>query len=465
MFQRILIANRGEIALRVIRACKELNISTVAVYSKADQDSLHVRFADEAVCIGNSSPADSYLNVPRIISAAEIMNADAIHPGYGFLSENPHFAEICEACHITFIGPSSSMIRAMGNKAVARKMMANAGVPTIPGSDGAVEDIDEAFGIAKDIGFPLMIKASAGGGGRGIRIVRDESEFHDQFRAAYTEAAKAFDDSSLYLERFIGDARHIEIQVFGDQQGSVVHLGERDCSIQRRRQKLIEEAPSPFVDEALRTRLGEASLRGAKAIGYQNAGTMEYLVTNDNKFYFMEMNTRIQVEHPVTELVTGHDLVMEQIFIAAGEPLRIDQDCVKFRGHAIECRINAEDPDRNFMPSSGQITSFHIPGGFGVRVDSHVYAQYVVSPYYDALLAKLIVWGRTREEALTRAVRALEEFIIEGVKTTIPFHSRMLRHPSFKNGQANVTLVESMTENSVGGRSGTASLSGSAGEA
>jgi acetyl-CoA carboxylase biotin carboxylase subunit len=444
MFQKILIANRGEIALRVLRACKELNIATVVVYSKADQDSLHVRFADEAICIGSSTPNDSYLNIPRIISAAEITNADAIHPGYGFLSENPHFAEVCESCHITFIGPPSGVIQLMGDKAEARKMMTKAGVPTIPGTEGTVNHVDMAVEASVDVGFPLVIKASAGGGGRGIRVARDVAELRTQFQIAYEEARKSFSDTSLYLEHFIEHARHIEIQVFGDKNGNLIHLGERDCSIQRRRQKLIEEAPSPFVDEALRTRLGETTLKGARSIGYQNVGTMEYLVTDQGDFYFMEMNTRIQVEHAVTEQVTSQDLIKEQIRIAAGEPLSFTQEVATFRGHAIECRINAEDPARNFMPSTGQITSFHVPGGYGVRVDSHVYAQCVVTPYYDSMLAKLIVWGRNREEAMTRTERALEEFIIEGVKTTIPFHSYMLKHPTFRSGQAHINLVETM---------------------
>ncbi|MDP6051784.1 MAG: acetyl-CoA carboxylase biotin carboxylase subunit [Candidatus Latescibacteria bacterium] len=444
MFQKILIANRGEIALRVLRACKELNIATVVVYSKADQDSLHVRFADEAICVGSSTPNDSYLNIPRIISAAEITNADAIHPGYGFLSENPHFAEVCESCHITFIGPPSGVVQLMGDKAEARKMMTKAGVPTIPGTEGTVNHVDMAVEASVDVGFPLVIKASAGGGGRGIRVARDVAELRTQFQIAYEEARKSFSDTSLYLEHFIEHARHIEIQVFGDKNGNLIHLGERDCSIQRRRQKLIEEAPSPFVDEALRTRLGETTLKGARSIGYQNVGTMEYLVTDQGDFYFMEMNTRIQVEHAVTEQVTSQDLIKEQIRIAAGEPLSFTQEVATFRGHAIECRINAEDPARNFMPSTGQITSFHVPGGYGVRVDSHVYAQCVVTPYYDSMLAKLIVWGRNREEAMTRTERALEEFIIEGVKTTIPFHSYMLKHPTFRSGQAHINLVETM---------------------
>jgi len=444
MFQKILIANRGEIALRVLRACKELNIATVVVYSKADQDSLHVRFADEAICVGSSTPNDSYLNIPRIISAAEITNADAIHPGYGFLSENPHFAEVCESCHITFIGPPSGVVQLMGDKAEARKMMTKAGVPTIPGTEGTVNHVDMAVEASVDVGFPLVIKASAGGGGRGIRVARDVAELRTQFQIAYEEARKSFSDTSLYLEHFIEHARHIEIQVFGDKNGNLIHLGERDCSIQRRRQKLIEEAPSPFVDEALRTRLGETTLKGARSIGYQNVGTMEYLVTDQGDFYFMEMNTRIQVEHAVTEQVTSQDLIKEQIRISACEPLSFTQEVATFRGHAIECRINAEDPARNFMPSTGQITSFHVPGGYGVRVDSHVYAQCVVTPYYDSMLAKLIVWGRNREEAMTRTERALEEFIIEGVKTTIPFHSYMLKHPTFRSGQAHINLVETM---------------------
>lgn len=444
MFRKILIANRGEIALRVIRACKELNIRTVAVYSIADQDSLHVRFADEAVCIGKSQTDDSYLNIPRVLSAAAITNADAIHPGYGFLSENAHFAEICDACHVTFIGPSAPVIRLMGDKAEARKQMAKAGVPTIPGTQDTIKSEDEGFNYAREIGFPLMIKAAAGGGGRGIRVVRELSEFRRQYQTAAQEAVRSFSNSALYLERFIENARHIEIQVFGDRNGKVIHLGERDCSIQRRRQKLIEEAPSPAIDRQLRAALGKAALKGAKTIGYRNAGTMEFLVTDDGNFYFMEMNTRIQVEHPVTELVTGQDLVKEQILVAAGEPLSFNQQVATFRGHAIECRINAEDPERNFMPSTGKITSFHTPGGYGVRVDSHVYAQYTVTPFYDSLLAKLIVWGRNRDEAITRTERALEEFIIEGVKTTIPFHSRMLKHPDFRAGKATTTLVESL---------------------
>ena len=445
MFQKILIANRGEIALRVIRSCKELNIATLAVHSETDQDSLHVRFADEAVCIGSNAPNDSYLNIPRIISAAEIMNADAVHPGYGFLSENPHFAEVCESCDIAFIGPPSRAIRLMGDKAEARKTVAASDVPTIPGTEDVVDDEDAAVDASREIGFPLVIKASAGGGGRGIRIVRDEGELREAFRLASREAQNAFNNPALYLERYIEKARHIEVQVLGDRHGQVVHLGERDCSIQRRRQKLIEESPSPFVDDELRSGLGEAALRAARAIDYENAGTVEFLVTEDRQFYFMEMNTRIQVEHPVTEMVVSQDLVKEQIRVAAGHPLGFAQEDVQMRGHAIECRINAEDPDRNFMPSTGEITSFHTPGGYGVRVDSHVYAQYVVTPFYDSMLAKLIVWGKDREEAMTRTERALEEFIVEGINTTIPFHQFMLKHPTFRSGQADTDFVESLS--------------------
>ena len=445
MFQKILIANRGEIALRIIRSCKELNIATVAVHSESDQDSLHVRFADEAVCIGSNSPNDSYLNIPRIISAAEIMNADAVHPGYGFLSESPHFAEVCESCDITFIGPPPRAIRLMGDKAEARKTVATSDVPTIPGTEDTVADEDEAIAASHEIGFPLVIKASAGGGGRGIRIVRSADGLRDAFRLASREAQNAFNNPALYLERYIEKARHIEVQILGDQHGRVVHLGERDCSIQRRRQKLIEESPSPFVDDDLRTQLGEAALRAARAIDYENVGTVEFLVTEDRQFYFMEMNTRIQVEHPVTEMVVSRDLVKEQIRVASGYPLGFSQEDVHLRGHAIECRINAEDPDRNFMPSTGEITSFHTPGGYGVRVDSHVYTQYVVTPYYDSMLAKLIVWGKDREEALTRAERALDEFIVEGINTTIPFHRFMMKHPTFRAGKADTDFVESMT--------------------
>ncbi len=445
MFQKILIANRGEIALRIIRSCKELNIATVAVHSEADQDSLHVRFADEAVCIGSNAPDDSYLNIPRIISAAEIMNADAVHPGYGFLSESPHFAEVCESCDITFIGPPSRAIRLMGDKAEARKTVAAADVPTIPGTEDVVASEDAAVEAAREIGFPLLIKASAGGGGRGIRIVHDADGLREAFRLASREAQNAFSNPALYLERYIQKARHIEVQILGDRHGRVVHLGERDCSIQRRRQKLIEESPSPFVDDELRDRLGEAALRAARAINYENAGTVEFLLTKDRQFYFMEMNTRIQVEHPVTEMVVSQDLVKEQIRVAAGRPLGFSQEDVQLSGHALECRINAEDPDRNFMPSTGEITSFHTPGGYGVRVDSHVYTRYVVTPFYDSMLAKLIVWGRDREEALTRARRALDEFVVEGIKTTIPFHQLMLKHPTFRSGNADTELVESMT--------------------
>ena len=373
------------------------------------------------------------------------MNAEAVHPGYGFLSESPHFAEVCESCDIAFIGPTSRAIRLMGDKAEARKTVSASDVPTIPGTEDTVADEDAAAAASDEIGFPLVIKASAGGGGRGIRIVRRPDELREAFRLASREAQNAFNNPALYLERYIEKARHIEVQVLGDRHGQVVHLGERDCSIQRRRQKLIEESPSPFVDDELRSGLGDAALRAARTIDYENAGTVEFLVTEDRQFYFMEMNTRIQVEHPVTEMVVSQDLVKEQIRIAAGYPLGFSQEDVRLRGHAIECRINAEDPDRNFMPSTGEITSFHTPGGYGVRVDSHVYAQYVVTPYYDSMLAKLIVWGRDREEALTRAERALDEFIVEGINTTIPFHQFMLKHPAFRSGKADTDFVESMS--------------------
>ena len=445
MFQKILIANRGEIALRIIRSCKESNIPTVAVYSEADRDSLHVRYADEAVCIGSSLPNDSYLSIPRIISAAEIMNADAIHPGYGFLSESPHFAEVCESCDISFIGPPSRVIGLMGDKSEARKTVAAAEVPTIPGTEDIVANEESALEAASGIGFPLMIKASAGGGGRGIRIVRSSGELTEAFRLASREAENAFSNPALYLERYIEKARHIEVQILGDKHGNIIHLGERDCSTQRRRQKLIEESPSPFVNETLRVDLGKAALRAAEAINYENAGTVEFLVTDDNQFYFMEMNTRIQVEHPVTEMVTSCDLVKEQIRIASGSPLDLTQEDFQMDGHAIEFRINAEDPARNFMPSTGKITSFHTPGGYGIRVDSHVYARYEVSPFYDSMLAKLIVWGKDREEALSRSERALGEFVIEGVHTTIPFHKFVLKHPIFRSGGVDTDFVESLT--------------------
>jgi acetyl-CoA carboxylase biotin carboxylase subunit len=440
VFTKVLIANRGEIALRIIRVCKQLGINTVAVYSQADRDSLHVRFADEAVCIGPPPGRESYLKIPRIIAAAEITNADAIHPGYGFLAENAGFAEICTTSGIKFIGPTPEMITAMGDKALAKDTMRKAGVPVVPGSDGVVKDIGSGLEIAKTIGFPVIIKAVAGGGGRGMRIVREESEFETAYQTARHEAEQGFSNPDVYLEKFIEQPRHIEIQVFGDQYGNVIHFGERDCSVQRRHQKLIEESPSPFVDDMLRGKMGEAAVKGCKAVHYENAGTIEFLVDKDQNFYFMEMNTRIQVEHPVTEQVTGHDLVKLQLQIAAGE--RLPKRKIVQRGHSIECRINAEDPSTNFRPSPGMITDFHMPGGFGVRVDTHSYSGYLVPPYYDSLIAKLIVFAQTREGAISKMASALEEFTIEGIKTTIPFHRQVMRDERFRSGKFDTSFLD-----------------------
>jgi acetyl-CoA carboxylase, biotin carboxylase subunit len=449
MFRKVLVANRGEIALRVIRACREMGIRTVAVYSEADRESLHVRFADEDICIGPPPARDSYLNIPRLIAAAEITGAEAIHPGYGFLAENAEFAEICDRAHITFIGPSAEQIRLMGDKATARKTMMGVGVPTVPGSPGAIEDAESALETAREIGFPVLIKAAAGGGGKGMRVAPDAEAFTQQLQMAQNEARSAFGDASVYLEKYLSRPRHIEIQIIGDQHGNVIHLGERECSLQRRHQKLIEEAPSVAVTPELRARMGEAAIRGAKAIGYHSAGTIEFLLDEDGSFYFMEMNTRIQVEHPVTELVTGIDLVKEQIRIAAGEKLSV-LETPELRGHCIECRINAEDPKRNFAPSPGQITIFHPPGGPGVRVDTHAYAGYVVPPFYDSLLGKLIVSGNTREEALARTRIALESFVIEGVHTTIPFLLELLQDPDVVAGRLDTKLIERrMSERAV----------------
>jgi acetyl-CoA carboxylase biotin carboxylase subunit len=441
LFNKILIANRGEIALRVIRACRELDIPTVAVYSEADRDSLHVRFSDEDVCIGPPPGRGSYLNIPRIIAAAEITGADAIHPGYGFLAENAEFAEICERSDLTFIGPRAEHIRKMGNKAEARRTMERAGVPVVPGTEGRVDDPEEAAAEARRIGFPLMIKAASGGGGKGMRIARTEEEFARAFTMARNEADAAFDDPSVYLEKFVESPRHVEIQVVADHHGNVAHLGERECSVQRRHQKLIEEAPSPALTPARRAEMGEAAVRGAEAIGYQSAGTVEFLLGADDSFYFMEMNTRIQVEHPVTEWVTSVDLVKEQIRVAADEELSFES-APPFRGHAIECRINAEDPEHGFRPVPGTITAYHAPGGPGIRVDTHVYAGYRVPPNYDSLLGKLVVHATTREEALKRAYLALEEFVIEGIPTTIPFLRTVLRHPDFMRGEIDTGFVE-----------------------
>jgi len=432
LFNKILIANRGEIALRIIRTCREMGIKTVAVYSTADQESLHVRFADEAVCIGPPASGKSYLNIPNIIAAAEITNADAIHPGYGFLSENAEFSRICEEYKIKFIGPSPDMINRMGDKATAKATMEAAGVPTIPGSKGLLSSIDQGLKIASDIGYPVILKATAGGGGKGMRIVRDKDGFKKAWDDARREAGASFGNDGLYLEKFVEEPRHIEIQIVGDSAGKACHLSERDCSIQRRHQKLAEETPSPFMTDELREKMGQAAIAGAEAIGYEGAGTIEFLVDKHRNFYFMEMNTRIQVEHPITEEVTKFDLIKEQIKVAAG--VKISGQNYYPSMHAIECRINAEDPAKGFRPCPGKITNLHLPGGHGVRIDSHVYAGYVIPPNYDSMIAKLIVSGQTREEAITRMKRALQEFVIEGIKTTIPFHIKLMDEPRFKKG-------------------------------
>jgi acetyl-CoA carboxylase biotin carboxylase subunit len=445
LFQKVLIANRGEIALRVIRACRELGVRTVVVHSEADRDSLHVRFADEDICIGPPQPQASYLNIPRIIAAAEITGADAIHPGYGFLAENAEFAEICEASNITFVGPTAEQIRLMGDKVTARRTMTEAGVPVIPGTEEAVVDSRLGRKLAEEIGFPVMIKASAGGGGKGMRIARSPEEFERLFATAKAEAEAAFGNGSLYVEKLLEGARHVEFQVLGDRYNRVVHLGERDCSIQRRHQKLIEEAPSPALTPELRREMGAAAVRGVAAIGYVGAGTVEFLLEPNGHYYFLEMNTRIQVEHPVTEEVTGYDLLKEQLRIAAGEKLSLPSD-IELRGHAIECRINAEDPNHNFRPNPGTITTFHPPGGFGIRVDTHVYSGYTVPPYYDSLIAKLIVHALTRDEAIERARLALEMFVVEGVATTIPFLHSVLGHPDFRAGQVDTQFLERFNE-------------------
>ena len=441
MFKKVLIANRGEIALRVIRACRELGVQTVAVYSEADRESLHVRFADDDVCIGPAPSRDSYLRIPRLIAAAEITGADAIHPGYGFLAENAEFAETCAASNVTFIGPTAEQIRVMGNKASARKAMMDVNVPIVPGTPGPIDDADAALDFARTIGFPVIIKASAGGGGKGMRVARDADDFARSFQLARSEALSAFGNGDVYVEKYLERPRHIEFQILGDKYGNVIHMGERDCSVQRRHQKLIEEAPSPAVTPALRQKMGDAAVAGAKAINYTGAGTIEMLLDADGSFYFMEMNTRIQVEHPVTEMLTGVDLVKEQIRVAAGEKLSV-AELPPLRGHVIECRVNAEDPGRNFQPSPGKITTFHPPGGPGVRLDSHVYAGYTVPPYYDSLLAKLIVQGRDRAEAVSRMRVALEAFVIEGVTTTIPFLARVMLNDRFARGDVDTKFLE-----------------------
>ena len=433
MFNKILIANRGEIALRIIRTCHEMGIKTVAVYSQADKDSLHVRFADEAVCIGPPQSSESYLRVENILSAAEITNADAIHPGYGFLAENARFSELCKEYGIKFIGPDPDMIRAMGDKATAKETMQKAGVPVIPGSDGLLESLEQAQELAPEVGYPVILKATAGGGGKGMRICWDESELAKNWDDARKEAAAAFGNDGMYMEKYIEEPRHIEIQIVGDQHGRACHLSERDCSIQRRHQKLIEESPSPFVTKKLRDQMGEAAIKGALAVNYEGAGTVEFLVDKHRNFYFMEMNTRIQVEHPVTEEVIDYDLIKEQIKVAAGIPISGKSFVPKM--HAIECRINAEDPFNDFRPSPGMISNLHIPGGHGVRVDTHVYSGYIIPPYYDSMIAKLITVAQTREEAIATMKRALDEFVIDGIKTTIPFHLKMMDDPDFVKGK------------------------------
>jgi acetyl-CoA carboxylase biotin carboxylase subunit len=440
--KKVLIANRGEIALRVIRACRMRDLKTVAVHSKADAEALHVRFADEAVCVGPAPAAQSYLNIPRLIAAAEITGADAIHPGYGFLAENAEFAQICAESNLVFIGPTPQQIRQMGDKSEARRLMSEAGVPVVPGTPGSIDDERKARAAAEEIGFPVLVKAAAGGGGKGMRIARDADEFVRAFPQARREAEAAFGDGRLYIEKFLDRPRHIEVQVLGDRQGNVIHLGERDCSLQRRHQKLLEEAPSPVITDELRARMGEAAVRGASRIGYLGAGTIEFLLAENGDFYFMEMNTRIQVEHPVTELVTGQDLVLHQLTIAEGEPLDVRQDQVKFRGHAIECRINAEDPDRNFMPTPGRIETFHQPGGPGVRVDTAAYQSYVIPPHYDSLVAKVLTHGNDRAQAIARMRVALDEFVVEGIATTIPLHRRLIQEPRFLAGEVHTRFVE-----------------------
>ncbi len=442
MFKKVLIANRGEIAVRVIRACKELGIQTVAIYSEADRDALHVELADEAYCVGPTASKQSYLNIANIMTVATSVGVDAIHPGYGFLSENSDFAEVCHAVGVKFIGPSAQAIEKMGDKSTAKATMKTAGVPTVPGTDGLVEDLEEAVRVAGVIGYPVIIKATAGGGGKGIRIVRTKEELVAAIEIARSEASSAFGNAGVYLEKYIEHPRHVEIQVLSDSFGNAIHLGERDCSIQRRLQKLLEESPSPAITPEIRDKMGAAAVAAAKAVNYEGAGTIEFLFDKDGSFYFMEMNTRIQVEHPVTEWVTGVDLVREQILIASGEPLSYRQEDIVQNGHAIECRINAEDPDKNFMPNPGKIQDYLAPGGFGVRVDSAVYPGYTVNPFYDSMIAKLIVWAPTRDEAILRMRRALSELKVEGIKTTIPFHVRLLVHPEFLSSNVTTRFLE-----------------------
>ena len=442
MFKKILIANRGEIAVRIIRACREMGIQTVAVYSEADRDCLHTLLADEAICIGPAPSTQSYLNMERILSATVAMKADAIHPGFGFLSENARFAELCSKCNITFIGPSAEIINRMGNKSEARKTMIEAGVPVVPGSKEAVYTAEDGLAMAKEIGFPVMIKASSGGGGKGMRISRSEEDFTEFFNAAQLESVKGFSDDTMYIEKYIEKPRHVEFQIMADKFGNVIHLGERDCSIQRRHQKVLEEAPCSVISPELRKQMGETAVRAAKSVGYENAGTIEFLLDKDKNFYFMEMNTRIQVEHPVTEMVSGLDLIKEQIRVAAGEPLSVTQDQVEIRGHAIECRINAENPQKHFMPCPGRIQTVHLPGGNGVRVDTHIYSDYKVPANYDSMLMKLIVYDKDREAAIAKMQSALGEVIIEGIETNINFQYEILENEAFRSGDTDTGFIE-----------------------
>ncbi|MEC2063058.1 acetyl-CoA carboxylase biotin carboxylase subunit [Bacillus inaquosorum] len=443
MIKKLLIANRGEIAVRIIRACKELGIETVAVYSEADKDALHVQMADEAFCIGPKASKDSYLNVTNIVSVAKLTGTDAIHPGYGFLAENADFAELCEEVNVTFVGPSADAISKMGTKDVARETMKQAGVPIVPGSQGIIENVEEAVSLANEIGYPVIIKATAGGGGKGIRVARTEEELVKGIKITQQEAATAFGNPGVYIEKYIEDFRHVEIQVLADNYGNTIHLGERDCSIQRRLQKLLEETPSPALDSEIREQMGDAAVKAATAVGYTGAGTVEFIYDyKEQRYYFMEMNTRIQVEHPVTEMVTGTDLIKEQIKVASGMELSLKQEDVEFDGWAIECRINAENPSKNFMPSPGEIKMYLPPGGLGVRVDSAAYPGYSIPPYYDSMIAKVITYGKTRDEAIARMKRALSEFVIEGIETTIPFHLKLLEHETFVSGEFNTKFLE-----------------------
>ncbi len=446
MIQKVLIANRGEIAVRIIRACQEMGIATVAVYSTADQEALHVKLADQAVCIGSPLSKDSYLNIENIISAAVLTGAEAIHPGFGFLSENAKFAEICSQCDIKFIGPTADMIRMMGDKAKAREMMLQADVPVVPGSEGKIADAKLAKKVANQIGYPVMLKASAGGGGRGMRIVWEESELEKAFLSASSEASNAFGDGSMYMEKYVQNPRHIEFQILGDAYGNVIHLGERDCSLQRRHQKVIEEAPSPFLSEILRERMGEVAIKAAQAVNYENAGTIEFIVDQDGNFYFIEMNTRIQVEHPITEMITGVDLIKQQLKIASGEKLSLTTEGIKLQGHAIECRINAENPHKNFRPCAGTVSQLHLPGGRGVRIETGLYQGYKVPPTYDSMLAKIITYGDTREEAISIMERALGELVIEGLDTNIYFQYQLLNTKAFKEGNFDTSFIEKNLE-------------------